>query len=241
MINPANMLCLPLTVFKGIETSLFDSHVCKIFNYILWFNVERHRLSRNSMSLKWWWQLFCTKIFSTDEGSVLGALVIFRATRGWVSDCWYCYVSGLDVSKILRWTYLLGSWVFRLWMDNALVLDVSSLWGLLFCLNTPLLRECVRSSNKQAGAQFLQWASFEVDCITCRSTKVALKSLCENIAAINIFGQLVPCGLVLSDGCRPGGLTLSPYSRGECLVWDGRYVRVYSGHLEYCVFFLRSR
>ena len=40
------------------------------------------------------------------------------------------------------------------------------------------------------------------------------------LQSINIPSTLEPVGLDRQDGKRPDGMTLIPWSRGKCLVWD---------------------
>ena len=49
-------------------------------------------------------------------------------------------------------------------------------------------------------------------------------SLKRALQSAGIFFTLEPSGLSLIDGKRPDGLTLSPWARGKCLLWDATCV-----------------
>ena len=40
--------------------------------------------------------------------------------------------------------------------------------------------------------------------------------------------MLEPSGLDRGDGKRPDGITVYPYSRGRCLIWDATYVNTFA-------------
>ena len=48
------------------------------------------------------------------------------------------------------------------------------------------------------------------------------------LAKANIPSKLEPAGLLRSDGKRPDGITLCPWERGRCLIWDGTVVDTFA-------------
>ena len=57
----------------------------------------------------------------------------------------------------------------------------------------------------------------------------------QTLARINIPSRLEPTGLMRGDGKRPDGLTLCPWERGRCLVWDATVVDTFAqSHVLHC-------
>ena len=46
------------------------------------------------------------------------------------------------------------------------------------------------------------------------------KTICQALCSVNVPAILEPPGMCRSDGKKPDGLTLIPWSSGKCLVWD---------------------
>ena len=49
----------------------------------------------------------------------------------------------------------------------------------------------------------------------------------RGLSAAEIPTMLEPSGLDRGDGKRPDGITVYPYSRGHCLIWDATYVNTF--------------
>ena len=50
----------------------------------------------------------------------------------------------------------------------------------------------------------------------------------RGLSAAGIPSMLEPSGLDRGDGKRPDGITVYPYSRGRCLIWDATCVNTFS-------------
>ena len=50
----------------------------------------------------------------------------------------------------------------------------------------------------------------------------------RGLSAAGILSMLEPSGLDCGDGKRPDGITVYPYSRGRCLIWDPTCVNTFA-------------
>ena len=50
----------------------------------------------------------------------------------------------------------------------------------------------------------------------------------RGLSAAGISSMLEPSGLNRGDGKRPDGITVHPYSRGRCLIWDATCVNTFA-------------
>ena len=50
----------------------------------------------------------------------------------------------------------------------------------------------------------------------------------RGLSIAGIPSMLEPCGFDRGEGKRPGGITVYPYSRGRCLIWDATCVNTFA-------------
>lgn len=73
-----------------------------------------------------------------------------------------------------------------------------------------------------------QWADSKgYHALSCRKALGRLSRLTtlniivkRGLAAVGIFSDLLPQGLILSDGRRPDGVTIAPVDAGKLVTWD---------------------
>ena len=90
---------------------------------------------------------------------------------------------------------------------------------------------CLYSSSMQMreDCRLIRYAPFVKPLIAGRMPRhSALKDVVRRgLSAAGIPSMLKPSGHDRGDGKRPNGITLYPYSRSRCLIWDATWVNIF--------------
>ena len=82
--------------------------------------------------------------------------------------------------------------------------------------------------------------TFGIHTLSCRFSagRIPLHSALNDVvrrglSAAGIPSKLEPSGLDRGDGKRPDGITVYPYSRGRCLIWDAMCFDTYASTIQF--------